>query len=71
MFGNVIKTLTNETIMYSRIEASTSSPRAHPGHLTLFPAREGGNLITTHRGGEFELQPRFHDTSGADSAWVD
>ena len=37
------------------------SPRAYPGHLTYFPAREGGNLmnlvfpgaehlITTHRG---------------------
>ena len=25
-------------------------PRAYPGHLTPFPARQGGNLITTHRG---------------------
>ena len=25
-------------------------PRAYPGHLTPFLAREGGNLITTHRG---------------------
>ena len=25
-------------------------PRAYPGHLTLFLAREGGNLISTHRG---------------------
>ena len=25
-------------------------PRAYPGHLMPFPAREGGNLITTHRG---------------------
>ena len=25
-------------------------PPAYPGHLTPFPAREGGNLITTHRG---------------------
>ena len=24
--------------------------RAYPGHLTRFSAREGGNLITTHRG---------------------
>ena len=40
-------------------------PRAYPGHLTCFPVREGGNLmnlvfpgagnlITTHRGGEFD-----------------
>ena len=35
----------------SQIEASTTPPpRAYPGHLTPFPAREGGNLITTHRG---------------------
>ena len=26
------------------------SPRAYPGHLTPFLAREGGNLIITHRG---------------------
>ena len=25
-------------------------PRAYPGHLMPFLAREGGNLITTHRG---------------------
>ena len=30
----------------SQVEASTSPP----GHLTPFLAREGGNLITTHRG---------------------
>ena len=29
----------------SQIEASTSPPLAYPGHLTSFPAREGGNLI--------------------------
>ena len=37
----------------SQIEASTSPPpwpEVYPGHLTPFPAREGGNLITTHRG---------------------
>ena len=35
----------------SQIEASTSPPpRAYPGHLTPFPAREGENLITTRRG---------------------
>ena len=28
----------------------TLPPRAYPGHLTPFPAREGGHLITTHRG---------------------
>ena len=39
----------------NQIEASTSPPpRAYPAHLTPFPAREGGNLITTHRGGEFD-----------------
>ena len=25
-------------------------PRVYPGHLTPFPTREGGHLITTHRG---------------------
>ena len=29
---------------------STSPPWAYPGHLTPFVGREGGNLITTHRG---------------------
>ena len=34
----------------SQIEASTSPPLlAYPGHWTLFLAREGGDLITTHR----------------------
>ena len=31
----------------SQIEASTSPRRAYPGHLMPFPAREGGNLITS------------------------
>ena len=34
----------NSALCISQIEASTS-PRAYPGHLTSFPAREGGNLI--------------------------
>ena len=34
----------------SQIETSTSPPRVHPGYLTPFLAREGGKLITTHRG---------------------
>ena len=49
----------------SQIEPSTSPPQAYPGHLTPFPAWEGGNLIilvfpdaghliTTQRGGEFD-----------------
>ena len=29
-------------------------PGAYPGHLTPFLAQEGGNLITIHRGGEFD-----------------
>ena len=29
-------------------------PQAYPGHLMPLPAREGGHLITTHRGGEFD-----------------
>ena len=33
----------------SQIEASTS-PRSYPRHLTPFPARKGGHLITTHKG---------------------
>ena len=34
----------------SQIEASTSPPpRGIPRHLTPFPGREGGHLITTHR----------------------
>ena len=41
-------------------------PRAYPGHLLLFPAQEGGHLITTHRG-----QGIYHVTSHADSTWVD
>ena len=28
-----------------QIDAQTSPPLGHPGHLTSFPAREGGNLI--------------------------
>ena len=50
----------------SQIEASTSPPPPLPGHLTPFPAREGGgdliilvfpvagHLITSYRGGEFD-----------------
>ena len=34
----------------SQIEASTSPPWAYLRYLTPFPAWEGGNLITTHRG---------------------
>ena len=45
-------------------------PQAYPRHLTPFPAREGGNLITTHRGGEFDHQPGYHITSRADSTSV-
>ena len=51
----------SEILCISQIEASTSHPRAYPGHLTSFPARErgnlinlvfpgGGHLITTHWG---------------------
>ena len=40
----------NGYLCTSQIEASTSSPRAYPGYWTPFPAREGGHLITTHRG---------------------
>ena len=37
-------------VMYqSNRSFNIPSPRAYPGHLTLFLAREGGNLITTHR----------------------
>ena len=47
-------------VMYQSNQ-SLNIPRAYPGHLTSFPAREGGdlmnlvfpgagNLITTHRG---------------------
>ena len=49
----------------SKLKHSPPPPPAYPGHLTSFPAREGGdlmnlvfpgagNLITTHRGGEFD-----------------
>ena len=53
-------------IMYqSNRSLNIPLPRAYPGHLTSFPSREGGNLmnlvfpgagnlITTHRGGEFD-----------------
>ena len=41
----------------SQIEASTSPP---PGYLTPFPAQEGGDLITTHRGwGIWSLDKRI------------
>ena len=54
-------------------------PRAFPGHLTSFPAREGGNLINLVfpgagiwslliGGGEFDRYSRFHVTSRADSS---
>ena len=54
------------------------SPRAYPGHLTSFPAREGGNLINLVFlgagiwslliwGGEFDRKSRFHVASRADS----
>ena len=38
------------------MEASTSPPsQAYPGHLTYFPAREGGNLINlVFRGRAFD-----------------
>ena len=37
----------NRHLCISQIEASTSPPppRAYPGHLMSYPAREGGNLI--------------------------
>ena len=38
-----------QNLCTSQIKASTP-PRAYPRHLTPFLAREGGNLITTHRG---------------------
>ena len=60
------------TIMYqSNRNLDILPPRAYPGHLTPFLAREGGHLIATHRGGEFDRKPRFHVTRRADSTWVD
>ena len=35
-------------IMYQSNRSLNIPPRAYPGHLTSFPAREGGNLITTN-----------------------
>ena len=42
--------LKHSELCISQIEASTSPLRAYPGHLTSFLTREGGNLITAHRG---------------------
>ena len=52
---------TSNVPVKSKLKHSPPPPRAYPGHLTSFPAREGGNLmnlvfpgaghlITTHRG---------------------
>ena len=41
---------------------------AYPGYLTPPPARERGNLITTHRG--WGSLASIHVTSRADSTWV-
>ena len=46
-------------------------PRAYPGHLTPLPAQEGGHLMTSLRGGEFDRHPRFHAMSRTDFKWVD
>ena len=46
-------TISGPRLYTSQIEASTSPPPplwAYPGHLTPFLDREGGNLITTHKG---------------------
>ena len=32
-------------VMYQANRSFNKPPRAYPGHLTSFPAREGGNLI--------------------------
>ena len=61
------------------------SPRAYPGDLTPFPAREGGNLmnlvfpgaghlITTHNGvgnliGSFDFILRRADSTWRDKSW--
>ena len=42
---DVAERSTKIDLCISQIEASTSPPRACPGHLTSFPARKGGNLI--------------------------
>ena len=44
---NVRKFLTCNVSVKSKLQ---HPPRAYPEHLTPFLAREGGNLITTHRG---------------------
>ena len=41
--GPLPKTLT--LFMYQSNRSFNIPPRAYPGHLTFFPAREGGNLI--------------------------
>ena len=45
--GSFNYSLLRHYLCISQIEASTSPP---PGYLTPFPAQEGGDLITTHRG---------------------
>ena len=43
------------SLCISQIEASTSPPRAYPGHLTSFPAREEGIWLTkSSRGRAFD-----------------
>ena len=62
----------------SKLKHPPPPPRTYPGHLTSFPAREGGNLINLVfpgtgiwslliGGGEFDRYSRFHVTSRADS----
>ena len=57
-------------------------PRAYPGHLISFPAREGGNLMNLSSpgrgiwslligGGEFDRYNLFHISSRADSTLRD
>ena len=53
--------------MYQSNRSFNIHPRAFPGHLTPFPAREEGNLITTRRGwGIWSLA-----SIRADSTWVE
>ena len=62
-----------QVIMYQSNRSLNIPPghtRTFPGHLTPLSARKERHLITTHRGGEFDRQPRFHVMSRADSTWV-
>ena len=54
-FATVVIPFFRAALCTSRIEASTSPAPGIPRAFDAFSCSEGGNLITTHRGWEFEF----------------